>query len=255
MDITYYLTVFPSEALISSQLTPQQFGSYMATGSKKGSAERLIFIELEEDFGDYFDWVYAKERTVAHANGDPKHSVYLSVYRALEHTPIEVMKSLFLTNKDGRTLKLEKKEYTPPQERGFRVYKEMCPTHPVIVSTLAPKEFCQYMTNPKIKTSVPKLVFADLKVPNLENPDYSGNIGGMYSKKFGHLMECIASVKDSDGKRNKTFDRSLVESFTFQVIDSGVYVGSHESLIAFPMPSLEELKEIDYDWGRSALII
>ena len=92
MEVYYYLTVFPSEALIASQLNPEQFGAYMATGSKKGSAERLIFIEVEPGFGDYFDWKYAGERTVPHPNGDPKHSVYLSVYRALEHTPVDVMK-------------------------------------------------------------------------------------------------------------------------------------------------------------------
>ena len=126
---------------------------------------------------------------------------------------------------------------------------------PVIVSTLAPKEFCQYLTDPKVKISVPRLVFADLKTPNLENPDFSGNIGDMYSNKIGHLLECISSVKDTNSKRNKTFDRSHVESFTFQIIDTGLYVGCGDDIVFYAMPTLEELKEIDYDWGRSADII
>jgi hypothetical protein len=248
--------VFPSEALIASHLNPQQFGSYMATGSRKGSAERLIFIEVEPEFGDFFDWTYARERTVPHPNGDPKHSVYLSVYRALEHTPVDVMKSLYLTTKDGRTLELEQAEYHhSTANRDYRVYKEMCPVHPVIVSTLKPDEFCNYLTDPNVKISVPKLVFADLKTPNLENPDYSGNIGNMYSNKIAHLMECISSVRDLEGKRNKTFDRSHVESFTFQVIDSGIFVGCQGRVIFYRMPSLDEIKEINYDWGKSADII
>jgi len=255
MEVYYYLTVFPSEALIASQLNPAQFGAYMATGSKKGSAERLIFIELEPGFDDYFDWKYAEERTVPHPNGDPKHSVYLSVYRALEHSPVDVMKSMYLTTKDGRTLPLQQEEYKNTNTRDFRVYKEMCPVHPVIVSTLDPQEFCDYLTDPEVKISVPKLVFADLKTPNLENPDYSGNIGGMYSNKIAHLMECISAVRDADGKRNKTFDRSHVESFTFQVIESGLFVGCREKLIYYRMPTLEEIKEINYDWGKSANLI
>ncbi len=255
MEVYYYLTVFPSEALIASQLNPQHFGSYMATGSRKGAAERLIFVEIDPGFGDYFEWNYAAERTVPHANGDPKHSVYLSVYRALEHTPVDSMKSMYLTTKDGRTLPLQQEEYSNSSSRDFRVYKEMCPVHPVIVSTLAPREFCTYLTDPQVKISVPKLVFADLKTPNLENPDYSGNIGNMYSNKIAHLMECIASVRNAKAKRNKTFDRSHVESFTFQVIDSGIFIGCQDKIIFYRMPSIEEIKEIDYDWGRSAQLI
>ena len=37
MAVHYYLSVFPMEALIASQLDPMHFGAYMATGSKKGS--------------------------------------------------------------------------------------------------------------------------------------------------------------------------------------------------------------------------
>ncbi len=110
MKIHYYLTLFPVEALIASQLTPVQFGSYMATGSKKGSFENIIFIELTGEFGDYFDWKYAHEKCVPHGNGNPKNSLYLSVYRTLEHIPFSVMDTLYLTTRDGRTLPLEKSE-------------------------------------------------------------------------------------------------------------------------------------------------
>ena len=35
MSLHYYLSIFPTEALIASELEPDQFGAYMATGSKK----------------------------------------------------------------------------------------------------------------------------------------------------------------------------------------------------------------------------
>ena len=66
MAIHYYLSVFPMEALIASQLDPTQFGSYMATGSKKGSKEQIIFIEVEGGFGTDFDWKDAEARCVPH---------------------------------------------------------------------------------------------------------------------------------------------------------------------------------------------
>ena len=62
MSLNYYLSVFPTEALIASELGPDQFGAYMATGSKKGSAEQIIFFDLEGDFDSVFDWDYAKEK-------------------------------------------------------------------------------------------------------------------------------------------------------------------------------------------------
>lgn len=256
MQTHYYLTVFPSEALIASQLEPVQFGSYMATGSRKGSSERLIFIEIEGRCTDEFDWEYAEKRCVPHPNGDPKHSVYLTVYRALEKIPLSAFGSLYLTTQDGRTLGLEKSAYSEPRSRhNFRVYKELCPVSPVVVSALHPDQFCAYITDPDIKIAVPAIVFADLKTPNLDDPDNSGNIGNMYSGKMNHLLECIAAVESDASKKNKTFDRSNVESFTFQVIDHGIYVGSGKEIIMYRMPGIEEIKNIDYDWGRSALIL
>ena len=74
MTIHYYLTVFPTEGLIASQLGPEDFGSYMATGSKKGTAEHLIFIEVSGEFGSYFDWDYARQNCVQHSDERPKHS-------------------------------------------------------------------------------------------------------------------------------------------------------------------------------------
>ncbi len=256
MDTHYYLTVFPTESFIASQLTPKQFGSYMSTGSRKGSAERLIFIEVEGDFPGDFDWEYAHNRCQPHPNGDPKHSVYIAVYRSLERIPMEAFKSLFLTTQDGRTLELEREEYKAIETRkNFVVYKELCPVSPVVVSALKPDQFCSYITDPEIKISVPKIVFTDLKTPNLDDPDNSGNIGSMYSGKMNHLLECIAAVESDASKKNKTFDRSHVESFTFQVINNGIYISDGKQIIMYRMPGLKEIKEIDYDWGRSALII
>ncbi len=256
MHTHYYLTVFPSEALIASQLEPAQFGSYMATGSRKGSSERLIFIEIEGRCTDAFDWDYAEKRCVPHPNGDPKHSVYLAVYRALERIPLKAFGSLYLTTQDGRTLGLSKEEFRDSENRqNYSVYKELCPVSPVVVSALRPDQFSAYITDPDIKIAVPSIIFADLKTPNLEDPDNSGNIGNMYSSKISHLLECIAAVESDASKKNKTFDRSNVESFTFQVINNGIYVGSGGDIIMYRMPGIEDIKKIDYDWGRSALII
>ncbi len=256
MQIHYYLSVFPLEALIASQLEPNHFGAYMATGSKRGSEEQIIFIEVNGEFGEHFDWNYAKERCVPHANGDPKHSVYMGVYRVLEHIPLEAMGSLYLTTRDGRTLELERSTYEPADSgKGYFVYQELCPINPVIVSALNPQQLAKSICDPSNKIHVPHLVFTDLKVINFDDEVNTGNIGSMYDRKRGHLLECIAAVQGKDKKPNKTFTRTNVESFSFQIINNGVYASDGKELVMYKMPTIEEIKQIDYDWGRSALII
>lgn len=256
MQIHYYFTIFPMEALIASQLEPEHFGSYMATGSKKGSSERLIFCELTEEFGDDFDWEHVHKNCVRHPNGDPKNSLYLAVYRVLEHIPFDVMGKMYLTNADGRTLTLEQDEYTvPEQEHQFFVYKELCPVTPIVVSSLSPRNFADVMTTPDTMTYVPKLVFADLKTVDFNHPDETGNIGRIYERKTEHLKDCVYAVTEVRDKVNKIFDRSLLESFSFQVIRKGIFIGNQDTLLYYPMKSIEELRENHYDWARSAMII
>ena len=255
MSMHYYLSIFPTEALIASELEPGQFGAYMATGSKKGSAEQIIFIETEGDFGNDFDWGYAKEKCVPHPNGNPKHSVYLSVYRTLENIPLEKLGSMYLTTKDGRVLKLEKDSYRDTiNGRKYYIYQELCPLTPVIVSVLDPEDFSNNLTSPDKKVTVPKIVFTDIKVPDFDNPGNTGNLGSMYDNKIPHVLNCISSVTGDKAKSNKTVDRSHVESFSFQIIENAVYVGDGKELLEYRMPDIEEIKNINYDWGRSALL-
>jgi len=256
MNIRYYFSIFPMEGLIASQLEPAHFGSYMATGTKKGSSEKIIFCELLHEFGDYFDWDYAHEQCVAHPNGDPKNSLYLAVYRVLEHIHFEAFGPLYLTTQDGRTLALEQRPIQfENQEKQFFVYKELCPVNPIVVSSLAPPDFASYMTNPEVKTSVPKLVFSDLKIIDFNNPDATGHLGSLYERKVEHLKSCVYSVTELKDKVNKVFDRSYIESFSYQAIKSGIYIGNGEDLISYPMKSVEELREKHYDWAKSAMII
>lgn len=256
MSVYYYLSVFPTEALIASQLNPTQFGAYMATGAKKGSAEQIIFIEVTGEFGDTFDWKYAKEQCTPHKDGSLKHSVYLSVYRVLEHIPLYQLGNMYLTTRDGRVLELGQGDYQKPSDtKGYFVYQELCPINPVIVSTLAPAEFGAKLTDPKEKISMPKIIYCDMKVINLADPEHTGNIGSVYDNKIPHLMNCIESVTTSADKVNKTLDRSHVESFSFQIIKEGIYISDGKATVMYRMPALEEIKQIDYDWGRSALLI
>jgi len=257
MSIHYYLTVFPMEAMIASQLSPEAFGAYMALGHSKGSAERLIFFELpEKALGDAFDLEYARRRCVAHSDGKPKNSVYLSVYRVLEAVKPADLGHLYLVNKDGRSLPLSADEYHSPEPwPGQALYQELCPAQPLVASALNPKHFAEYIVEEANKVTMPAVFFADLTPPVLEDGDFTGNVGGYFDKMQEHIKDCFADLQAGKGKLSKVVDRSSAATFNYQVIGRGFYVGSRDGSLAFyPMPSREELKKKHYDWAKSALI-
>lgn len=255
MDVRYYLSIYPLEALIASQLDPVQFGYYMSMGKKNGSYERIMFAEVEGEFGSNFDWEYARKHCVQHPDGSPKHSVWMSVYRSLEFVELDRLKSLYLTTKDGRTLELERSQYEPRSTgHNYYIYQELCPIRPLVVSTLDPRQFSQYMTDPKNKVHVPRVVFADLKVVDLDHFEQTGNIGGAYDRNIEHLKECIEDVTTQVDKPNKNVERS-VDSFSYQIINEGVYVGQGADIVEYKMPSMDELRQDYYEWARSSMIV
>lgn len=250
----FYLTVYPVEALIASQLDPSQFGTYMATGSHKQTADQLVFFEVEAPFGEAFDWEYAKAECITHPDGRLKHSVYLGVYRVLERVPISRLKDVFLVTKDGRTLTLRRGEYCEPSQwPGYALYKEICPVSPLVASALPPQDFGAYLVDQGNKVSVPRIVFADIRIIDLDNLEFSGNVGSLYgAARSDHLKECIQQVKNNPGKRSKTVGRSYGTKFSYQSIGGGIFISDPKDFAFYPMPSVERIKKEQYDWGRSA---
>lgn len=259
MSVHYYLSIFPIEALVASELDPGTFSVYMATASHKGSSEPHVFIELQATQGlsEVFDLTYAEKKCAASGEDRKKNSVYLSIYRTLEQVPLANMGNLYLVTRDGRWLVLEPEflQGSPPQTKEFYLYQEMCPVRPVVVTTLGPPQFCDYMTSDETKIHVPRVVIADLRVIDFENLDDAGNIGNLYYQNLTHLKDCVLSVTTKRNKLAKTLDRARVESFTYQLIDTGIYVGDPEGVLYYRMKSARELNMHHHAWARSAMIL
>ena len=256
MQTRFYLSIFPLEALIASQLPPARFGQYMATGRKNGSFEKLMFIEIEGGFGSFFDWKHAAEKCVTHPDGEPKHSLWMSTYRTLEQVPLDAMKELYLTTNDGRSVALKPTEYRKPEvERKFWVYQELCPVRPLVVSAYDPATFSRHMTHPDVKVAVPKIAFCDLKVINFDNLEDTGHVGNVYDTNLEHLKQCIIAVTGDQEKKVKNIERSRTESFGYQTINYGVYIGEGGNVVEYQMPSLDDIRMNHFEWGRSAMVL
>ena len=245
-----YFSAIP-EALVVSMLPPAEFGNYLAVGTKKRSKEQAIFFELKNDFrSDSFDIESAVQQCVPHDDGTPKHSVYVSVYRTLENLPLEAFSSLWLITRDGLPLEI-KQSGLPEKTQDHHLYQEFCPVHPFVASRLGPVDFCKFITDPKVRISVPKICFAEMQLDNIPKKDSTEKDWTMPYKNIPHVRDCLWELTEKD-KTTKTVDRIHEQHAPFRAIESGFYIGDHENIIYYPFPTAKELDEKHHKWWRSA---
>lgn len=254
MNFYLYCMAYPIEALVASMLPPAEFGSYMAIGSKKSSRGKVVFMEVDKDLkSDAFNLDRARHECRPHPDGSPKASVYLAIYRVLEHLPLESVKNLYLTTKDGRTLAIapQKVAYEAAHLRrgGVFLYQELAPARPQVISSLDPLDFGRLMTDPKTPIHLPKLLFARMRVGT-----EAGSIAGQSDLPYGnlpHLQNCALEVL-SKNKTTKTVERSQ-DDFFYSAIMDGLYLSAATAALYFPFPTEGELKDKYYQWWRSAV--
>jgi hypothetical protein len=251
-DVHLYLSLIP-EALIASMLTPEEFGVYYAVGTAKKARGQAIFFEVDPDFRhDYFRIEEGIRRCVPHEDGSPKASIYISVYRVLEHVPLGALQRLYLVTADGRVLALDAGDQLPGIGGGLHLYQEIAPVHPRVVSSLAPRAFYELIVkNPNILIRLPAICFVELRLGELaENPEH-GTLGDLPYSRVEHLRQCLTALA------TKTVDAKMVNrtepaTFSYRTIKSGIFVGNEEDLLFFPFPSPEKLRADRYRWWRSA---
>lgn len=252
MDLYLYLSVVP-EALIVSMLPPEEFGVYYAVGSMKKSRGQAIFFELDLDFRhDFFRIDEGIRRCVPHEDGTPKRSIYVSVYRVLEHVPLDVIQKLYLVTQDGRVLGLEPSPDLPEDTPGLHLYQEVAPVHPLVVSTLGPRGFYELIVkSPTSLLSLPAVCFIELRLGELAGDPERGAVRDLPYSNINHLRQCLIDLRTKT-VHAKMVDRTHSTSFPYRTIKNGVFVGNQERLVYFAMPSQEELRARHYRWWRSA---
>jgi hypothetical protein len=248
-----YLTITP-EALIGSMIPPEEFGEYLATGTKKRNKGQAIFFEIElDEVKNLIDMAYLDKRCVRQIDGSPKHSVYLSVYRVLEMVPLKAFRNLYLTTDNGMVIGLEAKPYDLSKEPKdqLHLYQELCPVTPMIASKLTPSQFLRTLTNKTKPIWLPKLFFVDLKLDELAVNPMAGSAEQLPYPAIPHLRDCLEILRNECEKEMKTVTRFYHGSLLFRTIKSGFYIGDHERILYYPYPSMAELEYINYEFLRA----
>ncbi len=247
-----YLSMLP-EAVIASQLSPEEFGAYYAIGSLKKARGQAIFFELAPDFrSDELPIEEGLRRCVPHDDGTPKRSVYISVYRALEHVPLDAILKLYLVTQDGRVLGVNAVEECPEDEDELHLYQEIAPVTPLIASTLGPRDFYDLIVRkPTTLLTLPAVCFAELQLGELaNNPEY-GSVGDLPYANIDHLRQCLVDLRTKI-VHTKMVDRISAPTFPYRMLKTGIFIGNSEKLLCFPLPSQDVLKSQHYRWWRSA---
>jgi hypothetical protein len=252
MAVHLYLSLIP-EALIASELSPEEFGAYYAVGTQKKSRGQAIFFEIDPKFrSDFFNIKEGIERCTTHEDGSPKASIYISVYRVLENVPMNAIEDLYLTTQDGRTLKLEKDAKLPADGDGLHLYREISPVSPLVVSSLSPKIFYELIVKePTSLIKLPAVCFTELRLDDLADNPMTGTTGDLPYKNIEHLRNCLISLK-TKSVLTKMVDRLPTNGIPFRTIKNGFYVGNQKKLLYFPLPEEKVLVEKYYNWWRSA---
>ncbi len=253
MSIHIYLSLYP-ESLIASMLPPVEFGRYLSVGTtKRESLQEAIYFELDRSRCESaFDLSDVEKRCVAHSDGEPKHTVYYSIYRVLERVPLEAIGNLYLVTRDGKVLTIGRADKVPGfREKSF-LYQEIAPVNPLIVSLLNPVDFTAFITDEKRKMHLPKICFVDLRLGELADDPENGSAFNLPYRQLDNLRKCLIEILNLTGKKSKTVIRSPTEHFLYRVIRSGFYVGSSERVLYYPFPSEKELNSTYYEWWRSA---
>ena len=252
MAQTYvYLSLFP-ESLVVSMLEPKQFGTYLSVGTRKRASEHAMYFDLTGKVkSSYFQLEKAIRDCQPHPDGQPKHTVYVSTYRVLEHIDLDNLGSLWLSTRDGRVLELKKAKLEGSMPGKYHLYQELCPVHPLITSLLDPRDFCKFITDPEKTVSVPKICFVDMELQGLANDPESEDVQNLPYKNIEHIRDCLDQLK-SGNKNIKTVNRIQPQYVMYRVVKSGFFVGYREEILFYPFPSAEELERDHHDWWRSA---
>jgi hypothetical protein len=255
VQIRYYMVCSRFEALIASHLEPEAFGTYMAVGTKKLASGHVAFFEIDPGFPsvtDHFKVDDIAQRCVPHADGTPKRSKYISVYRVMEFLPLPVFGALYLTTPDGRVMRLDESPYEESSEpRGVNLYQELSPLIPMVLSNLAPEAFAHTLTDPRNPVTAPRIFFADMRIDR----DELGKLAGWlpYTDPL-HIEDCIHELEDGDatGKATKTVSRTPRTRGFFRAIRRGFFLGDQTGVKFYRFPAREQLEIYHAKWWHSA---
>jgi hypothetical protein len=225
-----YLILFPNEALVASQLTPEEFGQHYSIGSLRHFTGKVIFAEVNINFRHESLKIdeYLK-LTESGIPGRPKRTKFVKSYRVLEHIDFSALEKLYLVTTDGGVLGLDKSEQ--PADYGthrIRLYQEICPLRILVASNLEPRQFGHYITVESWSKGAPKIFFTnydiDVEETVTSNEVRAFNMGPLPNVNPTNLPTALKELMEDPKKRTKTVSLNPNLDFvSYKIIKHGFW--------------------------------
>lgn len=252
-----YMTLYPNNALIASQLTPEAFARHYTSGSSRHYNGKVIFAEINPDFRhDFFRIDQTLENLEPHEDGRPKATKFIASYRVLEHMPFSAILKLYLVSQEGYALGLEKGTHDAVHEQNkIRFYAEIAPMRMMALSKYEFPAFGRYITNPDLAKSAPAQFYTQLDVDLPEfveeferNPFRQSPVRNIHPST---LRDGYYELLKYPDKQNKgvALDSHLDE-FTFKLIRHGFMFARQDEHLFFPMLSTDEIEKTNLKFWR-----
>ncbi len=254
-----YLILYPNEALVASQLSPNEFGKHYAIGSPKHFSGKVVFAEIDINFrNNYFDIDGYLKQTDSGIPGVPKKTKFIKSYRVLEHVDLNAVLDLHLVTVDGYVLTLEKsKDFSLfHQPKHIRIYQEICPLKLLVASNLAPTQFAEYITKETVSKGAPKIFFTQYNV-NPEDVFKEKKSGPLVSSPLPNinptnLKAALMELAGDPTKKTKTISlNEIFDQISYSKIKHGFWLADDKDILFFQIPDETELEEKNYKWWRS----
>ncbi len=254
-----YLILSPNQALIASQINPEQFARHYGSGTTRFYQGKVIFAEIDVNFRDpYFNIDDGLAALVPHSNGRPKATKFISSYRVLEHIDFKSIKKIYLTTSEGYCIGLSEAPYDKTHHLGFlRIFAEIAPLRMLVMSSLNFPEFGRYITNPAYGKGAPKLFYTQVELDtedflaDLENrPTMNPPIPGLHPSKLRDAINELKSSPEEKTTKGLSLDSSM-DQIPYKRIRHGFMFASQEETKFFPMLSLSEIENTNLKFWRA----
>jgi hypothetical protein len=244
-----YQILYPNQALVASQLSPQAFAQHYLIGSVRHYSGKLVFAQIDINFRHpYFDIDAGLKELVPHADGSPKRTKFISSYRVMEHMDFDSITSVYLSTAEAQVLQLKPQPYDKVHRPGFlRTFAEIAPLSMLVMSPMDMLEFGRYVTQPGNAKGCPKLLYTQIELnvdeflKNFEaNPFMPAPFSFLHPSK---LRDAILQTRADPEKKTKGLALACpLDQISFKTLRHGFMFASQEKTKFFPMPSLQELE-------------
>lgn len=253
-----YLILYPNEALVASQLSPEEFGKHYSIGSPRHFQGKVIFAEVDINFRhEYLRIEECLAQTESGIPGVPKRTKFVKSYRVLEDVDFLALHKLYLVTTDGAVLGLDKGG--EPSETGdgghVRVYQEICPLRLLVASRLVPREFGSYITKETWSKGAPKIFFTqydiDVEYVVSTNEVQAFGMGPLPNVNPANLPRALKELQEDPSKKTKTVSLNPnLHVMSYKAIQPGFWFANGSEIVFYRMPTMDELHYKHSSWWR-----